>query len=115
MLGSTFLHAPDPNQLLRIVDDVDAIDDFEHVDMDGLMTLDLQSVCGNRARWAAAGPPVAFDEERGLAIFRIEPEGIAFVFGHRHEFDEEYRDDLDRLQDFVAKHGREHLYELTTF
>ena len=48
-------------------------------------------------------------------IFRVEPAGIAFALGNRAEFAEDLADDLDRLQAFVDRHGREHIFELSTF
>jgi hypothetical protein len=41
MLGSTFIYAPDPSRLALIAEDLDALDDFDHVNLDALLSLDF--------------------------------------------------------------------------
>jgi hypothetical protein len=58
---------------------------------------------------------VQFDEADGMAIFKISEAGLTYLLSHAGEVAEEFRDDVRKLADFVAKHGKSHIYELATF
>ena len=115
MIGSTFLHTEDPMALGCLAEDLDSVDSFAHVDMDTLITLDLEVVCTPAGvRWAAP-QPVIYDEGGGLAVFKIQPEGIAFILGNTHLFSAAQQADLELLRAFVAAKGADHIYELAAF
>ena len=115
MLGCTLIHEIDPARLGVIPHDPDAIDDFDHVDLDGMVTSDFLMACPKGVRWTAPGEPLHFDEDAGLVILAIDPAGLAWVLGHRDVFAEDQQEDLDRLAAFVAAHGRDHLYAVDSF
>jgi hypothetical protein len=60
----------DCDGLARIATDLDALNDFPHIDLGSLNTLSLMEICPEAADWIAKNP-VAFDEERGVAIFGV--------------------------------------------
>ncbi len=68
------------------------IDGLPHVDLGRLVTLDFARLVPAPHRWSHP-TPIVFDEEGGLAIAGIEAGAL----------------------DFVAEHGLEHLYEVSTF
>lgn len=68
MAGSVFVVAEHTHQLLELAQDVDKLDELDHVEMDYLLTLDFEAICAPaRIRWSE-DTPIAFDEELGVAI-----------------------------------------------
>jgi hypothetical protein len=45
MIGSSFIHTLDSSVLISIAEDVEVIEKVNHVEMDGLITLDFESIC----------------------------------------------------------------------
>jgi hypothetical protein len=74
MIGSSFIHTLDSSVLISIAEDVEVIEKVNHVEMDGLITLDFESICSSVGMQWSASEPVAFDEGAGFAIFKIEHE-----------------------------------------
>lgn len=115
MLGSTIISESNLKKLQRLGEDHEALDEFEHVNLDSLCTLDFEkAVAESGLRWML-GQAVFHDEENGVALAKISPEGLAFLLNGRHEFDEEQAADLKTLRAFVGTHGSEYVYELATF
>jgi hypothetical protein len=115
MLGSTFIYAPDPSRLALIAEDLDALDDFDHVNLDALLSLDFELILlPSGAKWSAKEPEV-FDEARGVAIARVNPEALRHVIANKRALSEEQASDVELLEAFAAKHGFDHMYELSTF
>lgn len=114
MPGSTIIAEKDESRLAAIAS-VEDLDGFIHVDLDAMTTVDLASFAtAAKVRWAE-GEPVKFDQEGGLAIFKISEAGIGYLISHISDVPEEYRDDARRLAAFVEKNGKSHIYELATF
>jgi len=115
MLGSIFISETDLQKLQSLGQDLDTLEDFDHVSLDSLGTLDFETaVSGPGFRWMM-GEPIFYDEEDGVALAKISPEGLAFVLNGQHEFDEEQMADLETLRVFVSTHGNENIVELATF
>lgn len=115
MIGSTFLCTGNEAQLSTLADDLDMLDDFTHVSLEELGTLDFETVCSSSSiRWSSP-QPVIYDEENGLAIFKVQPEGIEHVLCNRERFSTAQHSDLKLLADFVAENGIDSIYELATF
>jgi len=115
MSGSTIIFESDASRLLRLSKDIDELDDFVHVELDLMLTLDFESMCiGPGLSWVA-GSPVVLDEQAGLAIFPVSEPALSHVLSQAGEVDEDLAPDLERLSAFVARYGSRNLYEMTTF
>lgn len=115
MLGSTFISENDLEKLRSLKEDLDALDDLAHVSLDFLSTLDFETLAANSGvRWMTA-EPLVYDEEDGIVVVKVSPEGLERVLTERNEFDEDQVIDLDSLRAFVRAHGTENIYELATF
>ena len=115
MVGSTFVYSPDANRLEDIGADLDAVEGFAHVCMAGLLTLDFELVCGPaKVSWSAS-EPVIFDEESGLAIFQVNPQGLEYVISNKRDFTPAQAADVALLEAFISRHGRNHIFEIATF
>lgn len=115
MIGSIFIHTKTPADLSRLMRDMDAIDDFVHVSLDSMLTLDFEEVCSRHDVDWSLPEPLVFDEETGLAIAGVEPGGLRWVLSNMQLFSEDQQPDLNKLQDFVAANGTESLYEVSVF
>ncbi len=115
MIGSTFVYSPDPERLDGIVADLDAIDDFEHVNMAELITLDFELVCRSANLPWGAKKPLIFDEEAGLAIFKVDSQGLKHVVENKQAFTPSQSSDLEVLEIFTSKCGSDHIYEIASF
>jgi len=115
MIGSTFISETDLQKLQSLGQDIEALDEFEHVNLDALCTLDFETaVAESGIRWMKRDP-VVYDEDEGVALVKISPEGLAFILNGQHDFDEDQIADLETLRAFVSTHGTENIYELATF
>jgi hypothetical protein len=115
MIGSVFIHTQRPADLSRLAEDMEAIDDFVHLSLDSMLTLDFEEVCvAHDVAWSLS-EPVVFDEEAGLAIAGVEPSGLAWVLSNKNLFTEDQQSDLDKLQAFVEANGAQSLYEVSVF
>lgn len=114
MAGSIFVVAEHTDELLDLAQDMDKLDDFDHVEMDYLLTLDFEAICAPaRIRWSD-DTPIAFDEVLGLAIARVTPEGLEAVLAPG-AFAAEHDRDVGALRAFVEKHQSKRIYEVSTF
>ena len=118
MQGSTFIFETEIDKLGILQEDLDALDDFDHVALDVLATLDFEMLVQDAGlRWMTDAP-VFYDEAAGVVLARIAPDGLAHVLAHvrePHDGGEEEAADMDRLRAFVARRGVDHIYELATF
>ena len=115
MIGSTFIHTRDPFRLKKIADDIDALDEFDHVNLDELITLDFEEICSSLGTRWSSGQPVVFDEKAGLAIFQVNAEALQKVIGAKNALPPDKVSDLERLEKLVSEHGYIHIYEMATF
>jgi hypothetical protein len=100
---------------LAAITSMDEIDNFIHVDLDAMTTIDFESFeMPANIRWSE-GEPVVYDEEGGLAIVKVSEAGLAYLLEHAAEVPDEHQDDVRTLAEFVAKNGGAHIYELATF
>jgi hypothetical protein len=114
MVGSTIIAEKDPSRLAAITS-VDDLDDFTCLELDTITTLDFQTiVVDGGVRWAE-GKPVQHDPDSGMAIFKLDEKGLAYVLGRASELDEAKQADLAKLADFVRAHGSSRMYEFTSF
>ena len=86
------IHAEDAKSLSVLAQDLDAIDDFEHVDLGDLNTLELYEITDGAASEWEASEPVFFDEEAGLMIVGFSLAGVLWL-----------RDNPDAVEEFGAK------------
>jgi hypothetical protein len=116
MIGDTFIYAPDVTKIQALQSEgMDALDNFEYVDMEVMLTLDFETLCGpENVEWSA-GDPVIFDEEAGLCVLRVSELGLQFVLGGAFQLDSDQAADVAALRQFVAKHGHAAIYEVSTF
>lgn len=115
MIGSTFVSTLNPEALAHIACDVEAISQFAHVELEQLITLDFEEICSASNTSWAIGDPIVFDEESGIAIFRINPDGLTFVIGQKTSLNSVESTDIALLESFVKEHGVNHIYEVATF
>lgn len=117
MTGSTFICCTEPEKLQVLESEgIDAIDEFVHVDMGVMLTLDFEALCGPAAVKWSVKDPVIFDEDDGLAVFQIRGEALQLVINHpREELEPEHQADLEALKAFILKHGDAAVYEVATF
>ncbi len=115
MQGDTFLFAPQPDTLQILHDDIEALDDFKHIDLEVVMVLDCELICRNSDIRFCEQEPIIFYEIGGFAITKVTGEGLRCIVEHKGDFEQEQRDDIQQLESFIAKHGEEHIYVLSTF
>jgi hypothetical protein len=114
MVGSVIIYEPDPERFDDL-DEMDDLDDFTTVSLGSLTTLDFQEMVDKLGAEWAGEDPLLFDEEEGFALFEVRPAGLRLVLDAEHELTDERAEDLQRLREFIAKNGYEHIYELATF
>jgi hypothetical protein len=114
MLGSTFFAATDPARVARIAT-LDDIDDFPHVHMDRMLTLDFEVLASAAGLEWSEKTPVLFDEEDGWAVFKINESGLRYIISHTADAGDEHADDLRKLAEFVRSNGDSSIYESSTF
>lgn len=114
MIGSTLIAEKDPSRLATIAF-VDDIDDFVHGDLDAMTTIDFEMLCMRGSVAWLESEPVLFDDEGGMATCQVSDAGLSYLLDHAADVPEEYRGDVRKLAEFVAKRGKSHIYELATF
>ncbi|WGT62441.1 hypothetical protein [Variovorax paradoxus] len=114
MIGITFIHEENPERLKPLGEEgADALDDLTVVDMDVMNSLDFSVLCGDAVKWNQGDPAVLLED---LVVVRVTPEALNHVLGGQHEgLDPDQRADLERLKEFVALHGKEHVWEFAAF
>ncbi|MCU0425708.1 MAG: hypothetical protein MUF71_08805 [Candidatus Kapabacteria bacterium] len=115
MQGDTFLFAPQPETLQIFHDDIEALDDFEHIDLEVVLVLDCEVMCRNSEINFCEREPIIFDEIGGFAMMKVTGEGLRCILEHKRDFEQEQHKDIQQLESFIAKHGEEHIYVLSTF
>jgi hypothetical protein len=80
-----------------------------------VLSLDFTLICSSSGvKWCAKEPEV-FDEASGIAIARVNSEALHHVIANKHGLSEEQASDVELLEAFAAKHGFDHMYELSIF
>jgi hypothetical protein len=111
MLGSIFIAESDLTKLQAI----QSPDDFEHIGLDRMTTIDFAEVlAAANVNWTE-GQPLINDEEGGWALFKVAEAGLRYALDHAADFPEECEADLGALAAFVQKNGASSIYELATF
>jgi hypothetical protein len=114
VVGSTIIATRDPNLLLEICS-IEDLDDFICLELDRMITLDFEILATNcGVKWSES-PPIVDNPNAGMAIFKIDETGLAYLLKHCVDQASEHQDDLDRLADFVRLYGLSNLYEVATF
>lgn len=92
------------------------LEQLDHVALDGLLTLDFETMLAGTGMSWSAGEPVQFDEQAGIAIFQVDPESLRLVLSESTaDVDPRHAADLAKLRSFVSVHGANGIYELATF
>ena len=117
MAGATFIHEIDPSKLSVIAEDINAVDDFDVVDLEELLTLDFEvALNGTDIGWHAEKPVVLVgDQTGGLVVVRVNPEAIRFVLAHPERFETQSPEDMAALEEFIGSRGDAAIYELATW
>lgn len=106
------IKAKSNDAIITVVQDLDNIDDFEHLDLGRLNSLELIEMNPDSSNWSI-GEPVVFDENTGVVLLNYSKESLAW-----------FKDNLDILSDYgVIKEladsfcsgCNENLYCLDTF
>ncbi len=114
MAGSTILTTQNPSSLLEIAD-LDDLGNFICLELDRMITLDLEIFANlGDVSWAES-QPIVYRPDDGLAIFKIARSGLVYLLQYPIEEHTEHRDDLSKLVEFVRMHGIDCIYELATF
>ncbi|PXX35294.1 hypothetical protein DFR42_12129 [Undibacterium pigrum] len=112
-MASIFIHETDASKLQQF--DVENLDDYSHVCMDELLTLDFEIMCqGTGQRWCL-DQPFIYDESNGLVLCLLHPTGLDTVLSLPPDEDDIRADDMDKLRRFINVHGKQHIFELSTF
>lgn len=115
MLGSTFISSKTSKELVRLKDDLDALDDFVHVSLDRLLTLDFEMALEGADTGWILGNPIVYDDASGVAIFQVNPTALQKALNPHSALEVEHPEDIALLRKFVAENGADHVYELATF
>lgn len=112
-MASIFIHEKDASKLQQF--DIENLDDYTHICMDELLTLDFEIMCqGTGQRWCLA-TPLIYDEANGLVLCQLHPAGLETVLSLPPDDDDIRADDMDRLRSFINTHGKQEIFELSTF
>lgn len=97
MLGSTFISTKKPRELVKLGDDLDALDDFVHVSLDALLTLDfVVALEGTNVSWDY-GDPILYDEASGIVIAQVNPTALKKALDPHSALEVEYPEDIALL------------------
>ena len=95
-----------------VANDIENLDDFEHIDLGSVNTLELTEINPESTNWAI-GEPIAFNEETGVVILQFTKESLNW-FKDNAEMLEEYGVSIESAKQFCA-HCDDNLYCLDTF
>lgn len=101
------------SDLLAIAKDMDLIDDLPHCDLGNVNTLVLIQKSPSEENSWIEGRPVVFDEEQGLAIYRLAPDALTWMCSNA----ETLADDgvnACALETFAGNHPS-NIYAIDTF
>ncbi|PSB48132.1 hypothetical protein [Chamaesiphon polymorphus] len=114
MAGSIIIAAADP-QALSSIASIEDLESFVYVELDRLVTLDLEILAGSGdCKWASS-EPIVYDPDGGMAIFKIDDRGLAYIIKCSADENSLDREDLQKLAKFVQINGNSNIYELATF
>ena len=114
MTGSTILTTQQPNLLLEI-SEVDDLNNFTHIELDRMITLDLEIITERGGVKWSGSQPIVYDPDAGMAIFKIERSGLIYLLEYPIDERAEHREDLSKLINFVRMYGIDCIYEFATF
>lgn len=114
MIGITIIFEEDTSRLAAIAEQgAIALDEFTVSDMDVMSSLDFAVLCGDAVEWHCGEPAVLLDD---LVVVRIAPQALEHVLNAQHKnLEAEQLADLEKLRAFVTLHGKENMWEFTTF
>jgi hypothetical protein len=113
-MGSTFIAESDRSKVAA-VREPDDLDQVTHVHLDGMITLDFEEALGTAGVTWTDGEPLHFNEEEGVALFKVNETALAHLLEHVADFPEEHRADVQKLVAFVTQHGIANIYEYAAF
>lgn len=95
------IDSDDQAALLRVVEDIDNLDDVEHLDLGDINTLALLELAPDAMKWPQ-GKPLVFNEEQGLMLIRYSTDALAW-FQQNLEALEEFGVEAEAVSAFCAK------------
>lgn len=108
------IRTTDRAALAALADDFDVVDDFEHVDLGDVNTLELGERSDGAFESWMHGEPAVFDEEGGLVVVALAPEGLAWVLAHADALAEGGADP-EAVRAFCAAASDAPVYVVDTF
>jgi hypothetical protein len=98
--------------VLPVVQDLDNIDDFEHLDLGEINSLELVEMNPDSSNWSI-GEPVVFDEKTGVVLLNYSKESLTW-FKNNFEILSKYGVLEETVESFCSV-CNESLYCLDTF
>jgi hypothetical protein len=114
MVGSTIIAESDPSRLARI-QSIDDLDNFVCLNLDVMGTIDFAGLLADSGFSWSEGDPIQFDPDGGMAIFKLNADGLTFALTQASKLDQMQQIDLRQLAEFLRLHGSSDIYELATF
>ncbi|MEW7989705.1 MAG: hypothetical protein AB2820_05590 [Candidatus Thiodiazotropha sp.] len=84
-----------------VANDIDNLDDYEHLDLGDVNTLELTEINPESSRWAT-GEPIAFNEETGIVLLPFSKEALNW-FKENTEMLEEYGVSKESAMQFCSE------------
>jgi len=72
------IKAKSSEDVLSVVQELDNINNFDHLDLGDINTLELTEMNPDSSSWAV-GEPVAFDENAGIVLLNYSKESLAWL------------------------------------
>jgi hypothetical protein len=112
---ASIIFVAEDNGRLGDIRSVADIDRFDSVELLSLTTLDFQTIVSSAGLSWAAGAPILYEPDGGVAIFKVDELALQHVLGKATQLTTSQQADVRRLADFVARHGADRMYEFATF
>ena len=108
------INTSDEESLQALANDLDAIINFDHVDLAELNSLSIMEATNNAASDWLAREPIAFSESDGIVIAGFAIEGVAWLRDNS-DLIGEFGANPDDVQEFAARCEAGQVYFLDTF
>lgn len=112
-MASIFIYETDSSKLQKFI--VEELDDCTHVCMDELLSLDFELMCQDVGQSWLSGQPLIYDETNGLVLCQLHETALETVLTLPPDNDDIRADDMKKLRSFINTHGKQHIFELSTF
>lgn len=104
--------AENPDKVVGVVEDIDNVKNFDHLDLGKLNTLELTEVAPESMDWVQ-GEPIVFDEGSGVVLLQYSKKSLTWLQSNIEAL-EEYGVSKDAIESFCSKNIQQ-LFCLDTF